>query len=67
MLTCIYHPTDKYRVVEEDEGNRLIASGFWFDSPVKAKLYRDKVEAEINQESKSEKLKTKTKGKFDER
>jgi hypothetical protein len=42
------------RVVEEEESERLIASGGWFDSPVKAKEYRLKVEEEIKQEQKTD-------------
>ena len=47
------------RTVEEDEAERLMASGGWFDSPTKARAYREKVETEIKQESKAEKPKTK--------
>jgi hypothetical protein len=47
MLTCIYHPIYPMRVVEEDEADDLKASGFWFDSPAKAKEYRAKVENDI--------------------
>jgi hypothetical protein len=53
MLTCVYHPIDDYRVVEDDEAERLKASGIWFDSPLKAKQYRMKVEDEIKNDSKS--------------
>lgn len=77
MLTCVYHPIDDYRVVEDDEADRLKASGVWFDSPKKAKEYRLKVEDEIKQESKVEELevekpkvaqsRTKLKGKSNER
>ena len=63
MLTCVYHPTDPMRVVEDDEAERLKALGVWFDSPVDAKQYRLKVENEIKQEQ----PKAKQKGKFDER
>lgn len=52
MLTCVFHPLDPMRVVEEDEGERLLASGVWFDSPAKARDYRAKVEAEVEEESK---------------
>lgn len=51
MLTCVYHPIDSFRVVEEDEAETLMASGVWFDSPVKAKEYRAKVEDEIKNEA----------------
>lgn len=77
MLTCVYHPLDDFRVVEEDEAERLKALGVWFDSPVKAKEYRQKVEEEIKQESMVEALevektkdiqpKAKIKGKSNER
>lgn len=65
MLTCVYHPIDPMRVVEQDEAERLIAKGVWFDCPAKAKQYRSSVEDEIRQESKAvEKLpKAKLKGK----
>ena len=72
MLTCVYHPIDPMRVVEEDEAERLKASGGWFDSPTKAKQYRLKVEDEIKQEQKVEEAKVaqpkvKQKGKSNER
>jgi hypothetical protein len=77
MLTCVYHPIDDFRVVEDDEADRLKASGVWFDSPTKAREYRLKVEDEIKQESKVEELeeekpkvvqsKAKLKGKSNER
>jgi hypothetical protein len=69
MLTCIYHPIDASRVVESDEADKMKATGVWFDSPSKAKQYRDKVEDEIKVESKVKDIKshTKPKGKFNER
>lgn len=67
MLTCVYHPIDSMRVVEEDEANRLKASGVWFDCPAKAKRYREKVEDDIKNESKDEKPQTKLKRKSNER
>lgn len=66
MLTCLFHPIDPMRIVEDDEAERMLASGVWFDSPVKAREYRSKVEKEIEEESKADKPKTK-KGKSDER
>lgn len=51
MLTCVYHPIDAMRVVENEEADRLKASGVWFDCPAKAKTYRDKVEDEIKSEA----------------
>lgn len=68
MLTCVYHPIESMRVVEEDEAESLKASGVWFDCPNKAKQYRAKVEDDIRQEAKAVKPKAKQpKGKSDER
>ncbi len=69
MLTCVYHPIDAYRVVETDEADKLKATGVWFDSPAKAKQYRERVEDEIKQESMEaiKPPKTKLKGKSNER
>ena len=53
MLTCVYHPIDPVQVVEQDEAERMKATGVWFDSPLKARQYREKVEDEIKQESKA--------------
>lgn len=61
MLTCVYHPIDSMRVVEEDEAERLRASGVWFDSPADAKNYRSKVEQQIKKDSDSSKPKLKGK------
>lgn len=51
MLTCVHHPIDAMRVVEEDEAERLRATGVWFDCPAKAKQYRMKVEQDIKDEA----------------
>jgi len=59
MLNCVYHPIDSMRVVDNEERERLLASGVWFDSPVKAKAYREKVESEIKDEPKTKKSKAK--------
>lgn len=63
MLTCVHSPIDPMRVVEEDEADRLKATGVWFDCPAKAKLYRTKVEDEIKHESKEAEKPPKTKHK----
>lgn len=47
MLTCVHHPIDAMRVVEEDEATRLKDTGVWFDSPAKARAYREEVEKDI--------------------
>jgi hypothetical protein len=57
MLTCVYHPIDEVRVVETEEADKLKASGVWFDSPLKAKQYREKVEMEIKDEKSKDKRK----------
>ncbi len=67
MLTCVYHPIDDMRVVEEDEAEKMMASGAWFDSPTKARDYLIRVENEIKQEAEAEKLKSKSKGKDHEK
>jgi hypothetical protein len=61
MLKCVYHPIHTFQVVEDEEADKLIASGVWFDTPTKAKIYRDKVEEEIRQESKEVEKPPKTK------
>lgn len=63
MLTCVYHPIDAFRVVEEDEADLLMASGVWFDSPLKAELYRLNVEDQIKNVPKVKEPKAKLKGK----
>lgn len=63
MLTCVYHPIDSMRVVEEDEAERLRASGFWFDSPTEAQNYRIKVENDVKKEKASKKAKDELKEK----
>lgn len=59
MLNCIYHPIDGMQVVSNEEKDRLLALGVWFDSPAKAKAYKDKVEKEIKEEPKAKKSKAK--------
>jgi len=51
MLTCVFHPIDPMRVVEDDEADRLKETGIWFDCPAKAKQYRMKVEQDIKDEA----------------
>lgn len=63
MLTCVFHPIDSMRVVEEDEAERLKASGVWFDSPKDAEAYRLKVEADIRKEKADKKAEDKLKEK----
>lgn len=51
MLNCVYHPTQEMRVVTDEERDRLLASGDWFDHPNKA------IEARKNSEKPIEKPK----------
>lgn len=71
MLTCVYHPIDSMRVVQQSEAESLKASGVWFDSPDKAKEYRAKVEDDIKNErverSNAKKPKDKKRSDSDER
>ena len=69
MLTCVYSPIDPERYVEEEEADRLKATGVWFDCPNKAKKYRENVEQNIKQESKAGEIRPKVqqKGKLNER
>lgn len=59
MLTCVFHPIDDMRVVEEDEAENLMASGVWFDCPVKAQEYRVKIETDIRKEKADKRAKDK--------
>lgn len=63
MLTCVFHPIDSMRVVEEDEAETLRASGVWFDSPTEAQAYRAKVEQDIKKEKAAKKAKDELKEK----
>lgn len=59
MLNCVYHPIDDMQIVDDEQRERLIASGVWFDSPAEAQAYRGKVEQEIKEEPKPKKAKAK--------
>lgn len=50
MLTCVYHPVNGMRVVEDEESIDLLASGVWFDHPNKAKEMRAKYEQRLHDE-----------------
>ncbi len=54
QLTCLYHPVDEMKVLDDaDEYDRLIATGFWFDHPLKAKSMRESYEKRIQSGQKS--------------
>lgn len=61
MLNCVYHPVDEMRVVDDAEKDRLLATGVWFDHPLKAKAAREKAEQEIKQENELKQRKKKPK------
>ncbi len=67
MLNCVYHPIDVMRVVEDIEREELIASGFWFDSPIEAMEAKKKYEQELRVQPKRSKPKTRKEGSNDER
>lgn len=52
MLTCVYHPIDPPRYVEDDVADKLKATGVWFDCPKKAREYKEQVALEIENETK---------------
>ena len=50
QLTCLFHLTSGLHVTEdEQEYNRLIATGLWFDHPNKAKEERAKHEKRLQE------------------
>jgi hypothetical protein len=49
-LNCIYHPTLPMQVVEDDEKEKFMATGFWFDHPSKAKSMREDYERQIRRD-----------------
>ena len=54
------------RVVEDDEAERLIKSGVWFDSPALAKEYKVDVVKDIKNEEAEKKKPAKSKAKTKE-
>ena len=63
MLTCVYHPIDPCRVVEDEVADKLMATGVWFDCPKKAKKYKEMVQIEVENEVGLKNLPNKTRGK----
>lgn len=53
MLHCIYHPVHDMEVVEDEEKERKLATGEWFDHPLKAKELRKQVEDRIAKKAKA--------------
>lgn len=52
MLTCLYHPTEDLRVLDDEteEFKKLLNSGVWFRHPTDAKNMREKHERKILKE-----------------
>lgn len=61
MLSCVYHPTDNMRVVEEEERVNLLATGAWFDTPNEAKQMRAEYERRIRDGEKPRRRKSERK------
>ena len=49
MLNCVYHFSGDMQVVDNDEKDKMMATGAWFDHPLKAKAYKDELSAAINE------------------
>lgn len=49
MLNCVYHPVDEMRVVDDEDRQRLLETGYWFDTPAEAKQKRDTYEKRISE------------------
>lgn len=64
MLSCVYHPTQSMRVVEDEERNKLLASG-WFNSPLDAKNAGKVKEQNVVLESKPKKQKTRKENSYE--
>ena len=62
MLNCAYHFTGDMQVVDNDEYEKLLASGAWFDSPKKAEAYKDELNKMDFNEPKSKRRKAKLEG-----
>lgn len=43
MISCAYHPFDDMIVVDDEELEKLVASGEWFRHPNDAKAAREKL------------------------
>jgi hypothetical protein len=50
VINCIYHPVHGMRVVQQDEYERLLATGVWFAHPTEAKNMRKDYEKQIHDE-----------------
>ena len=67
MLNCVYHAVDEMRVVNNDEREKLLATGVWFDSPGEAKSGLKPNEKPILSNSKSAKCEIKSEDRSNEK
>jgi len=66
QLTCLYHPVNEMLVTDDEEQfNRLLASGVWFKHPNQAKEMRIKHEKQIRSECGKGRVNSKRKTKED--
>lgn len=63
MLCCVYHPTEKMRVVEDSERDKLLATGAWFNTPHEANQLRNDYERRIRDGEKPRRRKSERKTK----
>jgi hypothetical protein len=61
MINCVYHPTEKMRVVDDSERDRLVETGVWFNHPNQAKQLRAEYERRIREGEKPRKRASKRK------
>lgn len=54
MISCAYHPFDEMQVVEDEELEKMIASGEWFRHPNEAKAAREKIMSQREKKVKGE-------------
>jgi hypothetical protein len=47
MLNCAYHPVNGMKVVDNDEFEKLLATGVWFKHPTEAKNMREDYEKRL--------------------
>ncbi len=53
MLHCVYHLSGEMEVVEDEDKERMIASGLWYDHPDKVKEIIEKERNKQKVESKN--------------
>lgn len=59
MLHCIYHFDGNMELVNDEEKDRMLATGTWFDHILKAREHKKMLEQKELTESKLKKHKTK--------